>query len=663
MKELELNKFLDYRYLSNIAYSPDGEKEAFIVSDAVVEENRYDHNIYIKQGTKIQPLTNSGKDSNFIWEDNDTLLFSSVRLEEDKKRLESLEELSVFYRISTTGGEAQVAFRIPLTVTKIQQVKKGTYILGVSYDLNTSHMHTLSREGRTKLLEEKKENQDYEVMDEIPFYLNGAGYSNKKRTHLYLYEEGTDTLTSLVGGYFDVGYFELNQDKTKLLIVGNEYQDKSLRTDGIYTLDLSSKKLETVLQGDLYSVHLAVYFGDGILFAGSDMKDHGINENPNFYQLNMRTKEVALFKEYDLSIGSSVGSDARLLGGKSFCVEDQVFYFSTTVRNASHIKALHFDGSITDLVTKEGSVDCFTVHQGNIALIGLYENQLQEIYETTVGEKVLKKVSSFNEEVLKDTYIADYNKITFLRDGIELDGWVLEPKDYDPNKKYPAILDIHGGPKTVYGEVFYHEMQVWANQGYFVFFMNPRGSDGRGNEFLDIFGKYGTIDYEDIMTFTDRVLEKYPQIDEARVGVTGGSYGGFMTNWIIGHTKRFKCAATQRSISNWISFTNTSDIGTYFGPDQIQGDVWESPEKLWWHSPIKYADQVKTPTLFIHSNEDYRCPLEQGIQLFTALRNFGVESKFVMFKGENHELSRSGKPRHRIRRLTEITKWMDQYLK
>lgn len=118
-------------------------------------------------------------------------------------------------------------------------------------------------------------------------------------------------------------------------------------------------------------------------------------------------------------------------------------------------------------------------------------------------------------------------------------------KNYDETKKYPAILDIHGGPKTVYGKVFYHEMQVWASKGYFVFFCNIHGSDGRGNEFMDIRGKYGTIDYDELMQFTDKVLETYPQIDASKVGVTGGSYGGFMTNWIIGHTDRFACAASQ----------------------------------------------------------------------------------------------------------------------
>lgn len=138
------------------------------------------------------------------------------------------------------------------------------------------------------------------------------------------------------------------------------------------------------------------------------------------------------------------------------------------------------------------------------------------------------------------------------RGSYELDGWILKPADFDEKRTYPAILDIHGGPKTAYGEVFFHEMQFWAGQGYVVFFCNPTGSDGRGDRFADLRGRYGQIDYEDLMAFTDAVLDRVPQIDTRRLGVTGGSYGGYMTNWIIGHTDRFAAAASQRSIANWV---------------------------------------------------------------------------------------------------------------
>ena len=199
--------------------------------------------------------------------------------------------------------------------------------------------------------------------------------------------------------------------------------------------------------------------------------------------------------------------------------------------------------------------------------------------------------------------------------------------------------------------------------GYFVFFCNPKGSDGRDNDFAEIRGHYGEEDYANLMDFADRVLELYPQIDRSRVCVTGGSYGGFMTNWIIGHTDRFCCATSQRSISNWFSFSGVSDIGWFFVADQCGTDLYGDPDQLWRLSPLKYTAQVKTPTLFIHADEDYRCPLEQGLQMYTALQERGVPTRLCMFHGENHELSRSGKPKHRVRRLQEITNWFEKYAK
>ena len=310
-------------------------------------------------------------------------------------------------------------------------------------------------------------------------------------------------------------------------------------------------------------------------------------------------------------------------------------------------------------------MDCMDVQDGKLYFVGMQDMKLQEVYAWDEAKQERTQLTSLNEKVLEDVYVAMPQKLSYENDGTDLDGWVLLPKDFDPNKTYPAVLDIHGGPKTVYGEVFYHEMQYWANLGYFVFFCNPRGGDGRGNEFADIRGKYGTIDYDDIMVFTDKVLEKYPQIDAKRLCVTGGSYGGFMTNWIVGHTDRFCAAATQRSITNWVGFQFTSDIGGEFARDQMglgdRGTVWNRVEKLWEHSPLKYLDHCTTPTLVIHSDEDYRCPLSEGYQIYCALQQRGVESRMVIFQGENHELSRSGKPRHRIRRLKEITEWFQKH--
>ena len=165
------------------------------------------------------------------------------------------------------------------------------------------------------------------------------------------------------------------------------------------------------------------------------------------------------------------------------------------------------------------------------------------------------------------------------------------------------------------------------------------------------------------MEFTDHVLALVPQIDPARIAATGGSYGGFMCNWIEGHTDRFAAIASQRSISNWVADFGASEIGFTFDANETGGTPWTDMEKMWEQSPLKYACNAKTPILFIHSLEDYNCTLDQGVEMFSAMKYFGVPSRMCLFEGENHSLSRSGKPRHRVRRLTEIMNWFDKYLK
>jgi dipeptidyl aminopeptidase/acylaminoacyl peptidase len=312
------------------------------------------------------------------------------------------------------------------------------------------------------------------------------------------------------------------------------------------------------------------------------------------------------------------------------------------------------------------SVHFFDVADGRIVFAGTTETSLCEIYELNLKTNKLTKLTSLNEEALKGKYVAKPHRINYTSNGDKLHGWVLLPENFNAKKKYPAVLDVHGGPRTVYGTNFFHEMQVWAAKGFVVMFTNIRGSDGRDDEFADIRDQYGYVDFDQLMDFVDVVLEKYPNIDRKKLCETGGSYGGFMTNWIITHTDRFCCAASQRSISNWISMSYISDIGPYFGPDQCGGEGLfgeKNIEKLWEHSPLKYAASCKTPTLLIHSDEDFRCPLPEGMQMMQALAMRNVETRMCIFKGENHELSRSGKPLHRLRRLQEITDWFVNHTK
>jgi dipeptidyl aminopeptidase/acylaminoacyl peptidase len=280
-------------------------------------------------------------------------------------------------------------------------------------------------------------------------------------------------------------------------------------------------------------------------------------------------------------------------------------------------------------------------------------------------------ITEMNKSLLKKLRIIPPEEFWFTAsDGVNVQGWIIKPKGFKRGTKYPAVIQIHGGPRSAYGYKFdgaEHEFQVLADHGYVVVYTNPRASIGYGEQFAGLVsGAWGERDYQDIMEATDYVIENYDFIDPKRFGVLGGSYGGFMTNWIVGHTDRYKAAITMRSISNWYSFHGTSDIGWMTLPthELINGsDPWDNLELCMEKSPISYVKNITTPLLIIHSEEDYRCPMEQGEQLYIALKKLDRTTEFVRFPGEPHGLSRSGKPKHRIERIQHIVRWFERYLK
>lgn len=658
---IQLDGFLDYKFLSGLALSPNGKNAAFAVHTCDIDANSYCSHIWVKDLTceKLFQLTSASNERSLLWLDDDTLLFAADREKAEKRPGESRTD---FYRIRIDGGEAAHAFTVPLGVSSIKSLSGGDFILLGGYDPAAPDYASLTKEKQVEAEAACKDEADYTVLDELPFWQNGGGVVNKQRQRLYRFSPDSGELIPLTSALCAVEGFQLNSDRSRLLYTAEEYDDVCPLTSGLYEVDLADNSCRSLLDERKYTIALFCYLGEEIFFWGSEMKDYGINENYTVYRVANGTGEPVV--RLELSSWNSVGTDCRYGGGKVFHPAEDSCYFLTTDRFCSRILRLLPNGEITPVSAPFGTVDCFDIQNGRCVLIGQRGQGLQEVYSLALDTAEETRLTSINADALKDKYVAAPQYLPFTdSDGVEIDGWVLLPYEYDPAKKYPAILDVHGGPKTVYGDIFYHEMQAWASAGYFVFFCNPRGSDGRGDAFADIRGKYGTIDYVDLMEFTDAVLARYPQIDPARVGVTGGSYGGFMTNWIIGHTDRFAAAASQRSISNWVSMSYTTDIGYYFGPDQTGGTAWNGLEKMWEQSPLKYADHCKTPTLFIHSDEDYRCWMAEGLQMFTALRIHGVPARLCLFHGENHELSRSGKPKHRLRRLREITDWMDCYLK
>lgn len=272
-------------------------------------------------------------------------------------------------------------------------------------------------------------------------------------------------------------------------------------------------------------------------------------------------------------------------------------------------------------------------------------------------------VTKTNAELLKTHAVVRPERFTFAaKGGPAVDGWAVRPANYREGEKYPAVLAIHGGPMGMYAGTFFFEFQLLASKGVGVVFCNPRGSQGYGEDFCAaIREEWGKNDYDDLMACVDEAAKAFPWIDTERLGVTGGSYGGYMTSWIVGHTDRFKAAVSTRAVNNAHSFFGTSDIGLNW--DEIfHGTSWEGWENLIRLSPITYVGNVKTPTLILHNEEDHRCPPEQGEQMYSALRKLGVETEFIRYPGESHGMSRGGKPWHRVHRLKSIVDWFDKHL-
>ncbi len=655
-KIIEIDDFCKVKYPSNIKYSPDGKKACFVLRSIDQKKDKYVSNLWIIEGKRTRQLTSGGKENDFVWADNNTILFIGDREESSEPSLESK-----VYSIRTDGGEAVLKYTIPIPVRSIIPMKNGDLIITGTVFPGYENMYTGDTKISSRYQKDKKENEDYEIITQSPWWWNGGTFTRRSYSALFVYLSKNGKLTRISPEGMSASDVKLDKEEKSiyytLLDVSVPYP-YHFRGQTIYKTDLSDYTTKKFLSSKKDFVVRTYELCDDYIVVTADDARHGINTDSDFYKINYSGRGIKLFAKHSESIGSSVGTDVRYGGGRRIKSRGNNVYFISTIFNSANLYVLDETGKITRLTSKEGSVDLFDINcEGEIIYTAFYDMKLPEIY--SLNEKPL---TSFNRAYSNSHSIIKPETFIFNSGDHLVHGFILKPSGYEPGQKYPAILDIHGGPKTVYGPVFYHEMQYWANHGYFVIYCNPTGSDGRG-PFMDIRGKYGTVDYDDIMNFCDEVLKSYPDIDKNNMFETGGSYGGFMTNWIIGHTNRFRACASQRSISNWFSMSCISDIGYVFAEDQTLGNIWETPEKVWFHSPLKYADRCKTPTLFIHSFEDYRCPIDQGYQMFSSLIKNGVESKMVLFKGENHELSRSGKPTHRIKRLTEIFNWFEVHKK
>lgn len=659
MENVKYQDLYAFHFLSDVQFSPDGACAIFTETKADEEKNGYLSDLWLLDAVTgtCRQLTCGGEVKNPFWMDQRTVAFMADR-----------EKKAAFYQISIDGGEAVKFLEIEERVSSIRPLGAEKYLF----------LSPQKCEGEP----EKKENcaqegRDLYVFDEIPFWFNGKGVTNKVRSGLFVYdakkqsrEPGSESTPDtqavykrLTPKYMDVSAYQLSPDKTKVAFVGIEYEDVLPRTSGLYLYDLESDICKTLIQPDQMSVASPHFMGENrLFFTGTTFEFSG--RNPRYYICDLKTGEIRDLPFCDASPKGSVGTDCNFGGGNGMKYVNEKLYFSQLSWGNARLVSMDEAGNLEKVCTAQGSFNSFDIYENQVLMTAMRGVDLVEVWSLDLVSGKEKQLTHFNTKYMETHSVIEPERFTFTNSaGVELEGFVLKPLSYVPGKKYPGILEMHGGPKTVYGSVFHHEMQCFANQGYFVFYTNPRGSDGRGEKFADITENLGYIDYEDFMEFTDEVLKRYPDIEEKKVGICGGSYGGFMCNWMIGHTDRFAAAASQRSISSYLTKSLCTDIGFSHNMAQLGTNPWEDFDTVWEHSPLKCAPFAKTPTLFIQSDEDYRCWMSDALQMFTALKMNGVDAKVALFHGENHELSRSGKPHNRISRLSEIGDWFARYLK
>ncbi|WP_223067307.1 alpha/beta hydrolase family protein [Paenibacillus caui] len=568
------------------------------------------------------------------------------------------------------GGEASVLTQAEHGVSSFQWSPDSTYLL---CKLPTGGP---GEDGK----EDKKEDKANKVavINRTRPKSDGSGEWDGRRSHLYRVDPSNGEAIQLTEGDYDVEGFTCSPDGLNIVFAANWPEDPKADPDLMLTNDLFEMSAGGGTPRRLTSSKLdigqPVFSPDGkrIVFLGDDLS----YSNATLVQLYSMPsgggggEAECVTAGHDLMIAAAAVSDMR--AGRFYkpvlSPDGTSVYTLVTTKGNVNLYRFALDGSGEYEAFSQGDREIFGFAvdkaTGDFILASADAVLPGDLYRLSAASGEEQRLTELNKELLEAVLISEPESFWFEASGGEqIQGWIIKPAGYEEGKAYPAVLEIHGGPHAMYANTFMHEFQLLASLGYAVVYTNPRGSHGYGQLFVNASrGDYGGRDYQDLMEAVDEANKRFSFIDSERWVVTGGSYGGFMTNWIVGHTNRFKAAVTQRSISNWISFYGVSDIGYFFTEMEIDGNPWEHTERLWKHSPLAYVRNVGTPLLILHGEEDLRCPIEQAEQLYTALKRLGKETQLVRFPGSSHDLSRSGRPILRVERLNRIAGWFNQYL-
>jgi dipeptidyl aminopeptidase/acylaminoacyl peptidase len=632
--------------------SPDGRRVAYVVNRIDAEENAYRAAIWVAalDGSEAPRQFTSGERSDHSprWSpDGHWLAFVSNRHGEDEKKAHG--EL---YVLPADGGE-------PRRLTDGNES-----VESIAWSPDSSRIAFARRVRNAAYEEEDERKRPPRRFDRVFFKLDSVGWTGDRRKHIFVVGlEGGDE-RQLTEGDCEDGEPAWSPDGSHIVFASMRGDRWDVELVGaLYELEVDAEGAEPrrLTQPD-ESGSGASFSADGSLIAYVHAPEDGTT--PHHSQIAVMRRD---------------GSDRRILTASLDRHCSPYPLAREPIWDGDRVAFGVEDGGNVHLYTAaaDGSGDSELLVGGE-QLIGLYDrvdgvlvytastyNRPHELFGGNGN-----RITSVCDDFVGGGQLADVERFKATSaDGTEVDAWLVRPPGFDEGRRYPVLLTIHGGPFAQYGTGFFDEVQVYAGGGYCVLFSNPRGGSGYSEEWARaIRGPgngagpgWGTVDYEDLMGVVDTALERFPFLDADRLGVLGGSYGGFMTSWMVGHTNRFKAALSERAVNHLVSAFGSSDVFWTF-EKQFGGPVWENVDEWLRMSPATYAREIDTPVLVVHSESDLRCNVEQGEHLFTLLRLLGKEVEMLRFPAESHELSRSGSPVHRVQRFEAVLDWFGRYL-